>query len=27
MFFPGMPHTQIMRGLELLAREVMPAFR
>jgi probable F420-dependent oxidoreductase len=27
MFFPGMPHAQIMRGLELLAREVMPAFR
>jgi probable F420-dependent oxidoreductase len=27
MFFPGMPHAQIMRGLELLAREVAPAFR
>jgi probable F420-dependent oxidoreductase len=27
MFFPGMPHAQIMRGLELLAREVVPAFR
>ena len=27
MFFPGMPHTHIMRGLELLAREVLPAFR
>src|SRR5437773_3971080 len=27
MFFPGMPHTHIMRGLELLAREVMPAFK
>ena len=27
MFFPGMAHGQIMRGLELLAREVMPAFR
>jgi probable F420-dependent oxidoreductase len=27
MFFPGMPHARIMRGLELLAREVMPAFR
>jgi probable F420-dependent oxidoreductase len=27
MFFPGMPHSQIMRGLELIAREVMPAFR
>src|SRR5262245_18313994 len=26
-FFPGMPHTHIMRELELLAREVMPAFR
>jgi probable F420-dependent oxidoreductase len=27
MFFPGMPHAHIMRGLELLARDVMPAFR
>jgi alkanesulfonate monooxygenase SsuD/methylene tetrahydromethanopterin reductase-like flavin-dependent oxidoreductase (luciferase family) len=27
MFFPGMPHAHIMRGLELLAREVLPAFR
>ncbi len=27
MFFPGMPHAHIMRGLELLTREVMPAFR
>jgi len=27
MFFPGMPHAHIMRGLELLAREVMLAFR
>jgi probable F420-dependent oxidoreductase len=27
MFFPGLPHAQIMRGLELIAREVMPAFR
>jgi len=27
MFFPGMPHAHILRGLELLAREVMPAFR
>jgi probable F420-dependent oxidoreductase len=27
MFFPGMPHARIMRGLELLAREVVPAFR
>jgi probable F420-dependent oxidoreductase len=26
-FFPGMPHARIMRALELLAREVMPAFR
>ncbi|MBI4269640.1 MAG: hypothetical protein A3I17_10620 [Candidatus Rokubacteria bacterium RIFCSPLOWO2_02_FULL_72_37] len=25
-FFPGMPHAHIMRELELLAREVMPAF-
>jgi probable F420-dependent oxidoreductase len=25
MFFPGMPHADIMRGLELLAREVVPA--
>ena len=25
-FFPGMPHAQIMRELELLAREVAPAF-
>jgi probable F420-dependent oxidoreductase len=25
-FFPGMPHGHIMRELELLAREVMPAF-
>jgi probable F420-dependent oxidoreductase len=27
MFFPGMPHARIMRGLELIAREVAPAFR
>src|SRR5256886_11155522 len=27
MFFPGMPHAHIMRGLELLAREVIPAFK
>lgn len=27
LFFPGMPHRHIMRELELLAREVMPAFR
>jgi probable F420-dependent oxidoreductase len=27
MFFPGMPHPHVMRGLELIAREVMPAFR
>ncbi|HXH82474.1 MAG TPA: LLM class flavin-dependent oxidoreductase, partial [Candidatus Tectomicrobia bacterium] len=26
-FFPGMPHARIMRALELLAREVMPALR
>jgi probable F420-dependent oxidoreductase len=26
-FFPGMPHAHIMRELELIAREVMPAFR
>ena len=26
-FFPGMPHAHIMRELELLSREVMPAFR
>lgn len=26
-FFPGMPHQHIMRELELLAREIMPAFR
>jgi alkanesulfonate monooxygenase SsuD/methylene tetrahydromethanopterin reductase-like flavin-dependent oxidoreductase (luciferase family) len=27
LYFPGMPHGHIMRSLELLAREVMPAFR
>jgi probable F420-dependent oxidoreductase len=27
MFFPGMPHRHIMRELELLYREVLPAFR
>jgi len=27
MYFPGMSHEHIMRGLELLATEVMPAFR
>ncbi len=27
LFTPGMPHPRIMRQLELLAREVMPAFR
>ncbi len=27
LFFPGMPHVHIMRELELLASEVMPAFR
>jgi alkanesulfonate monooxygenase SsuD/methylene tetrahydromethanopterin reductase-like flavin-dependent oxidoreductase (luciferase family) len=26
-FFPGMPHAHIMRGLELIAREVAPAFK
>ncbi|MBI1847343.1 MAG: LLM class flavin-dependent oxidoreductase [Candidatus Rokubacteria bacterium] len=26
-FFPGMPHAHILRELELLAREVLPAFR
>jgi alkanesulfonate monooxygenase SsuD/methylene tetrahydromethanopterin reductase-like flavin-dependent oxidoreductase (luciferase family) len=26
LFFPGLPHAHIMRALELLAREVMPAF-
>jgi probable F420-dependent oxidoreductase len=27
MFFPGMPHARIVRGLELIAREIVPAFR
>jgi probable F420-dependent oxidoreductase len=27
LFFPGMPHAHIMRELELIAGEVMPAFR
>jgi alkanesulfonate monooxygenase SsuD/methylene tetrahydromethanopterin reductase-like flavin-dependent oxidoreductase (luciferase family) len=27
MFFPGMPHARIMRGLELIAREIMPGLR
>jgi hypothetical protein len=27
LFFPGMPHAHIMRELELLAREVRPAFK
>jgi probable F420-dependent oxidoreductase len=27
LFFPGMPHRHILRELELLAREVAPAFR
>ncbi|MFQ5899329.1 MAG: LLM class flavin-dependent oxidoreductase [Candidatus Methylomirabilia bacterium] len=27
LFFPGMPHALIMRELELLAKEVIPAFR
>jgi probable F420-dependent oxidoreductase len=26
-FFPGMPHAHIMREIELISREVMPAFR
>ena len=26
-FFPGMPHSHIMRELDLIAKEVMPAFR
>ena len=26
LFFPGMPHPHVMHELELLAREVMPAF-
>ena len=27
LFFPGMPHRHIMRELELIAKEVMPAFK
>ena len=27
LFTPGMPHHRVMRQLELLAWEVMPAFR
>ena len=27
MFFPGMAHARIMRGLELISREIMPVFR
>jgi probable F420-dependent oxidoreductase len=27
LFFPGMPHRHIMRELELLSKEVMPAFK
>jgi alkanesulfonate monooxygenase SsuD/methylene tetrahydromethanopterin reductase-like flavin-dependent oxidoreductase (luciferase family) len=27
MFFPGMPHQHIMKELDLLAKEVLPAFR
>jgi alkanesulfonate monooxygenase SsuD/methylene tetrahydromethanopterin reductase-like flavin-dependent oxidoreductase (luciferase family) len=27
LFFPGMPHRHILRELELLATEVVPAFR
>jgi hypothetical protein len=26
-FFPGMPHAHIMKELELLSKEVMPAFK
>ena len=26
-FFPGMPHAHIMKELDLLAREVLPAFK
>jgi hypothetical protein len=25
-FFPGMPHAHIMKELDLIAKEVMPAF-
>jgi alkanesulfonate monooxygenase SsuD/methylene tetrahydromethanopterin reductase-like flavin-dependent oxidoreductase (luciferase family) len=27
LFTPGMPHRQVLRQIELLAREVVPAFR
>jgi probable F420-dependent oxidoreductase len=27
LYFPGMPHARVLRALELLAREVIPAFR
>jgi alkanesulfonate monooxygenase SsuD/methylene tetrahydromethanopterin reductase-like flavin-dependent oxidoreductase (luciferase family) len=27
LFFPGMPHRHIMRELELISKEVMPAFK
>ena len=27
LFFPGMPHAHIMRELELISKEVMPAFK
>ena len=27
MFFPGMPHARILRGLELISREIMPAIK
>ena len=27
MFFPGMPHARILRGLELISREIMPAIQ
>ena len=27
LYFPGMPHAHILRELDLLSREVFPAFR
>ena len=27
LYFPGMPHRHILRELEILSREVFPAFR
>jgi probable F420-dependent oxidoreductase len=27
MFFPGLPHARILRGLELISREIMPAIQ